>query len=348
MKIFRDFALISAFLTLSIYAFSQKSPGRGAWLIGGNAQLSHNLKAEDQNFFLSPAANVGYFISDHWLAGIDVFSYYSQSFVGSYNTYISLRPFARYYFGTTERQWRPFLQSGAGWTRSDFRFNNITQDATAYSANLAGGAAYFITPDLSLQGTLGYYGNYGEGRPQHDVLYGLSIQTYFSRRSEEEQAQNMPFLDKGAWQIGLIGDGGILNIGVTDDLYASIRPSAAYFLANNFALGGALTFARAQGNRILELEPFARYYFRGDNPRLMPVAEVGGGIRFQFADDREDPNFVNINFKAGAGLAWFLRPNIALEGLFYFSSFRLEDEDRFNSRFVDFQVGFQYFLQPRK
>ncbi|NUQ24798.1 MAG: hypothetical protein HUU34_12670 [Saprospiraceae bacterium] len=345
MKTLRAFTLVGASLLLSFSLISQNSPGRGAWLIDGSGLISHNLDGTNRNFFASPYIKGGYFFSDRLVLGLEAFTYYSYTNDLIYNSYVDLRPFARYYFGSKEHYWRPFAYASPGWQHGFFRYQSQKARGDSYSADIGGGVAFFLAPGLALEGTLGYVGEYGEFKPNQDVLLQLGIQAFLQRRSEEDR-QVAPLLEKGAMQIGLSGGGGWLNIGVYDDWYFEIRPSVAYFVINNLAVGGALTLAIAENNQIIEPEPFVRYYFGAGNGRLRPLVEAGGGFRFQL--QAEKPNKLNINLKAGAGLAWFVRHNIAIEGLFYYSKFRLEDENVNNNDFLDFVIGFQYFLQSGK
>lgn len=345
MKTIRAFALMSASLFLSISLFAQNSPGRGAWLIDGNGLINHNLDGTDRNFFASPYIKAGYFLSDRLVLGLEAVGYYSYLNDEIYNTLVYLRPFGRYYLGTPAQKWRPFVYASPGWQHVYFRYTGQQSRGDFYTADVGGGVAFFLAPGLALEGTLGYAGEYGEFKPRQNVLLELGIQAYLQRRSEEDK-QLAPLLEKGAMQIGLSGGGGWLNIGVYDDWYFEIRPSVAYFVIDKLAVGGALTLAIAENNQIIEPEPFVRYYFGPGNGRLRPLVEAGGGFRFQL--QAENPNKLNINLKAGAGLAWFVRHNIAIEGLFYYSKFRLEDENVNNNDYLDLQVGFQYFLQSGK
>jgi hypothetical protein len=345
MKTLRAFALMSASLFLSISLFSQNSPGRGAWLTGGSGLISHNLDQGGRNFFASPYIKVGYFLSDRLVLGLEAAAYYSYINDLNNTSFLDLRPFARYYFGTEEQIWRPFAYASPGWQHAYYRFQSLRTRGDGYSADVGGGVAFFLSPTLALEATLGYSGTYGEMSPRQNILYRLGIQAYLQRRDDEEEAA-APLIEKGAMQIGLSGDGGWANIDVYDDWYFSIRPSAAYFVINKLAVGGALTLAIAENNQIIEPEPFVRYYFGPGNGRLRPLVEAGGGFRFQL--QAKKPNKLNINLKAGAGLAWFVRHNIAVEGVLYYSKFRLEDENVDNNDYLDLQVGFQYFFQPGK
>ncbi len=149
--------------------------------------------------------------------------------------------------------------------------------------------------------------------------------------------------EKGDWLVG-----GNMTINTTSNNSAfTLQPNAGYFFANNFAAGAdlALNFSKT-GNVKTSAEsagPFARYYFNLHQSPFKPfvVAEYAiGNLVTRLPDSKSSNTFSN--FFLGAGGAFFINSNVALEAVAGYNHSKVQGQDPQNG-FV-FKVGFQVHL----
>ncbi len=127
----------------------------------------------------------------------------------------------------------------------------------------------------------------------------------------------------------------------------SFQPDGGYFLARGLAVGAnlALNFGKT-GQQKYSSEsagPFARYYFNLKSPEFKPLihAEVNWGNSVTKFQDTKSSNTLG-SFFLGAGGAFFINSNVALEGVAGYSHSKLQGADAENG-FL-FRLGFQVHL----
>ncbi len=323
---------------------------KGVWLLGGGASASTTLSDMRDDFSFSITPSGGYFITDQWLIGTGLgYRPWFLSFEDQEYTFqsFSITPFARYYFNRPEQSFHWFATLGSTFIRFRTTSNQPVISETERSSiePFAGaGFNFFANSNIALEGTLLYRGYFEENFDSHSIIYNVGLQFFLLPHANTASTENNAIaLSKGAWLLGISGNGGWFGIGEFDDLYASFSPAAGYFLTNRLALGAGFQLAFANQNAIVYPEPFARYYIGGSSSRIQPFATAGFGTRFQLADKTNDPGFFNLNLTAGIGLDYFLTPNLALEALLKYDGRQLEDD--FINEFLDFGVGFQFFLR---
>jgi len=150
--------------------------------------------------------------------------------------------------------------------------------------------------------------------------------------------------DKGDWMVG-----GNMTINTTKgNSEFAFQPSAGYFFANNFVAGGQfiLNFSKQEDTKYSTLAagPFARYYFNISNSAFKPFLHADfsvGSTSVQIAG-LDKTSTTTTSFFIGAGGAYFINSNVALEALAGYNRIKIETYDPSNG-FI-FRIGFQVHL----
>ena len=185
------------------------------------------------------------------------------------------------------------------------------------------------------------------------LLTPLLLLSFLSAKAQDVLPQSPPqttaevageAITEGNWMVG----GSIGNIGYNADIETfrlDVNPSAAYFVADNFAVGakGLLYTQFSDGPSSISygLAPMARYYFGGAN-NSANVWFAGASLGFGGSSDDNIPDDEAFSFVFGveAGLAHFVAQNVALEGTVGFTD---TEANIFRSGF-SVGVGFQIYL----
>lgn len=149
--------------------------------------------------------------------------------------------------------------------------------------------------------------------------------------------------EKGDWMVG-----GQMSFNTTSgDKSFTLAPSAGYFFANNFAAGSEflLSFSKIEDKKesAVGVGPFARYYFELKEPAFKPFVHTS----FTLANETTKVNDVKTSstktsFFIGAGGAYFINSNVALEGVMGYNNTKVENLSA-KGGFL-FRVGFQIHL----
>lgn len=153
---------------------------------------------------------------------------------------------------------------------------------------------------------------------------------------------------QGQWMVG--GDAGFnsttpVHDGTSGDATTtiSINPTLGYFVIDNLAVGLNLGFTTVtdQGSQFV-VGPLVRYYF----VNLGESAKLFGQGRFNFVSTSPDQgdSVSGTQWGIGVGLAWFLNPHVALEGILEYSSTTPNSDFDIKSNNIGFNIGFQIHL----
>ncbi len=164
---------------LALFGLSNAQIQEGNWMVGG--QVADMKFTNGVNISLTP--QVGYFIKDNWAVGgqlgLDIFKAKGAS---GTQTDWTLGAFTRYYFGPNEID--SLLKNGRFFTQGNVGFggDNSSSSSSTNGVNLGIGAgyAYFLTPNVSLEGLLGvdtFVGG-GSSSGKANVNLGVGFQIY--------------------------------------------------------------------------------------------------------------------------------------------------------------------------
>lgn len=151
--------------------------------------------------------------------------------------------------------------------------------------------------------------------------------------------------ERGNW---LVGGNFALNT-VSNSTTIGLNPTAGYFIADNFAVGGTvmLEYDKFGENKstTFGIGPLARYYFGKTNAKPFLNGELTFlSQKFKFPTGTNTEN--GINYFLGAGLALFLNENVAIEGLAGYNHTKIKDIDG-DGGFA-MRIGFQVYLHPNR
>ena len=177
---------------LAVFGLSGAQIQQGNWMVG--AQVANFKFTNGFNMNLTP--KLGYFIQDRWAVGAEVcLNVYSPEGSGDTQTTWHVGPFTRYYFSSTEVD--SMLRNGAFFGEGSVGFggDNSSAGNSTNGVNLGIGAgyAYFLTPNVGLEGLLKFQALAGGGNKNANgnLFLGVGFQIYLptSRASAVLQDQ---------------------------------------------------------------------------------------------------------------------------------------------------------------
>jgi Outer membrane protein beta-barrel domain len=149
--------------------------------------------------------------------------------------------------------------------------------------------------------------------------------------------------DKSDWMVG-----GNMTINTTKgNSEFTFQPSAGYFFAHNFVAGAqfTLSFAKQEDTKYstFSVGPFARYYFNIKDSQFKPFVHADFNFGSTAVKDYLGKTSTTVtSFFIGAGGAYFINNNVALEALAGYNRSKIETYDPTNG-FL-FRIGFQVHL----
>jgi hypothetical protein len=149
--------------------------------------------------------------------------------------------------------------------------------------------------------------------------------------------------EKGDWMVG----GNIAINTPSGNSEFTIAPMGGYFFANNFVAGLNVNMnfetVSSSSTAIIAAGPFARYYINIKNSTFKPFfhAEYNLGNAETKVSGVETSNTTGAFF-LGAGGAFFINPNVALEAVAGYNHTKVQGADSQNG-FL-FRLGFQIHL----
>lgn len=151
---------------------------------------------------------------------------------------------------------------------------------------------------------------------------------------------------KGTWMLG--GNANFSSArpnvsGAKSTTTIGLNPNVGYFLINNLAVGASLGLTSYSSAGLsatqFAIGPFVRYYVvdLGPKAKLFGQGQFGyGSLKFEDEDAE-----TNVGWGLGAGVAYFLNPSIALEGLLGYNSNKSNETNAVANNAFTFNVGFQ-------
>jgi hypothetical protein len=158
-------------------------------------------------------------------------------------------------------------------------------------------------------------------------------------------------LQKGNVLVG--GNIADFNLGLDggSNFSMSLNPKAAWFIQNNVAIGGTVGLGLQTSNgggtsTTYNVGALARYYFNNSEVNLLKhgrwflegVAGVGGT---NYGNGGGSTNGLNLSF--GPGYAYFITPNIGLEGLLKYDG-NVGFGNAVTTNKLNLNIGFQIYL----
>ncbi|MBK8139837.1 MAG: outer membrane beta-barrel protein [Chitinophagaceae bacterium] len=124
---------------------------QGDWMVGGNFRLN----TSDNNSEISFTPSAGAFIVDNLALEGNFSLGYSKSGNNKYTTF-GIGPFARYYFTTESQAVRPIIHGSFNYLSTKQKIGNVSSTNNGTNFFIGGGAAMFISKNVSIDALLGY------------------------------------------------------------------------------------------------------------------------------------------------------------------------------------------------
>lgn len=150
--------------------------------------------------------------------------------------------------------------------------------------------------------------------------------------------------DKGDWLVG----GGLLLNTTKGNSQFTFMPNVGHFFAKGFAAGAEMTISSSkfgiQRETTLGIGPFARYYFELKEPVFKPYLHAGFDVLSirQKVEGQEAETETGRTFLFGAGGAYFINDNVAIDGLIGYNHTKVENASGQGG--LLFRIGFQVHL----
>lgn len=141
--------ILLTLLVVSSFIIADAQTEKGDWMVGGNFRL--NTADESTQITFTPSA--GYFVINNLALGANLVVDYTK-FGENKRTDLGIGPFVRYYF--TQANVRPILQGNLDFLSSRNKTPIGSNTSNGLSYFLGGGAAIFISEQVSIDGLIGY------------------------------------------------------------------------------------------------------------------------------------------------------------------------------------------------
>jgi hypothetical protein len=170
--------IILGLIAMTGIATANAQTQQGDWMIGGNFRLN----TSDNNTQLSFTPNAGVFVIDNLAVGGNVGISYSKN-GNNKNTTFSIGPFARYYFTTLNQTVRPVLHGSFNYLSNKSKIgNNFSSTNTGSNYFIGGGAALFISNNVSIDALMGYdHTKYSDFDGSGGFAFNIGFQVYINK-----------------------------------------------------------------------------------------------------------------------------------------------------------------------
>lgn len=294
-------------LTFLFYAPTFGQISKGTITIQGQAGFGYQWAGSEspEGLYLNWSPGFGLMLTDGLMIGGVIGG--STSSADDIGTDAIIQPFIRYYFNPASSQNLYFAGGSIGIpVGSDFPL----------AGSVLAGVNRFITPNLALEGTIGY--TLFE-LDDNQISAGLGLRVFLNREGIDDGENSAITPATGSLLVGSNN----FRLGFTNNTFQfNLAPNLGYFLTKKIVLGGNLDFAFLNGGTStrnfnsfsFQLQPFGRYYFLQSN-RCHWFGELGGGIRYAKTtqEDLWDYRSNNFNVYGKAGVNLFVAPSVAFE-----------------------------------
>lgn len=185
--------LFTFVLGFTCYLMSNAQIQKGNIMVGGDITHLDLSLNEGHNFSVVIDPKAAWFIKDNIAVGAYMdFELYTAKGAGSTVRY-GVGPLARYYINdkTIEpvRHCRFFLEGNVGIQGSN---PSVGESTNGLGLGFGPGLAYFVTPNIGLEGLVKYQGivGFGSNPTSSDITLGVGFQVYLPRRQVERAIKN--------------------------------------------------------------------------------------------------------------------------------------------------------------
>jgi len=143
--------IILGIAALAGFAAANAQTDQNDWMVGGNFRLN----TSDNNTQIAFTPNAGVFLVDNLAFGGNFALSYSKSGNNKYTSF-GIGPFVRYYFTTESQSIRPIIHGSFNYLSTKQKIVNVSSTNTGTNFFIGGGAAMFISKNVSIDALMGY------------------------------------------------------------------------------------------------------------------------------------------------------------------------------------------------
>ena len=195
-KLFMKRIIITAF-ALCMFSATFAQTQKGNILVGADlAGLGLNFQEGNTQFNLNINPKAGWFIKDNLVIGPDL-SIGLNTQKGATSLTYGVGAFGRKYFNdnatnlTRTTKW--FLEANAGIYGTNLSGDNVEKTSTnGFGAGFGPGLAYFLTPNIALEGLVKYNltVGFGSSTTNNNIGFGLGFQIYLPGSQARQLAKD--------------------------------------------------------------------------------------------------------------------------------------------------------------
>jgi len=174
--------LFLGFIALAGFTVVNAQTQQNDWMLGGNFRL--NTSKSNTQIGFTP--NVGLFVVDNLAVGGNISLDYSKSGTNK-STSFGVGPFARYYFTTADQAVRPIVHGSFNYTSNKTKVGNtVSSTVTGSNYFIGGGAAMFISNNVSIDALMGYdHTKYKNISGSGGFAFNVGFQVYINKGQME-------------------------------------------------------------------------------------------------------------------------------------------------------------------
>jgi hypothetical protein len=166
-------------------------------------------------------------------------------------------------------------------------------------------------------------------------------------------------ISKGQWLVGGRGSFYSNEQGSFESTSYTIAPNVGYFIVDKLAVGlraelyGNVVNDSETGERLIKSfsfsgSPFVRYYILPKTKKINPFADAEYYIRRYRSEGSPGNILEETTFgpKLSGGVAFFVHPKVALEGILTYRKYKYKEEGagKSHSKALEANIGFQVHL----
>ena len=171
--------IIVACLLIALFTTAKAQTEKGDWMVGGGLRLNTSDNSTEITF----APNAGLFVIKNLAIGANFALSYSKAGDDKVTTF-GFGPFTRFYF--TNAKVRPIIQGNLNYLSSKLKTPVITSTNTGLNFFLGGGAAIFVSDQVSLDILMGYdHTKYKDFDGSGGFAMSIGFQVYLLKRQME-------------------------------------------------------------------------------------------------------------------------------------------------------------------
>jgi hypothetical protein len=172
--------IIAATLMIVFFTAANAQTEKGDWMVGGGLRLNTSDNSTEIGF----APNAGIFVINNLAIGGNILLDYTKAGDAKVTTF-GFGPFVRFYF--TDAKVRPIIQGNVNYLSTKVKIPQNTSTNNGLNFFLGGGAAIFVSDQVSLDILMGYdHTKYKDFDGSGGFALTVGFQVYLLKRQVDQ------------------------------------------------------------------------------------------------------------------------------------------------------------------